>query len=375
MRHLSFHAPPRVLPNLDWMIIGLAVMLSLAGIMTIWGASATDGEIGALTGYSRRQLQWTLLGFIALAALALVDYRWSKRAAWFLYAALILTLISLLLFGRQIHGAKSWIFIPLGPGRFQVQPSEIGKVIIVMTLARYLSGRMLTFRKFSSTIIPVLIVILPMALIVAQPDLGTGMIFIPMMFAMFHVAGIRKRVILIHLLIGAGVFALGYPHLKPHQKQRFETFLDPSKDALGSGYSILQAQTALGSGGVFGKGWGRGTQTSFRFLPEYQSDFIFPSLGEQFGLAGCLAALALFALFLTRMTYLAGSTEDLYGALLVTGLTATFAAHVVLNIGMSIGLMPVTGVPLPFFSYGGSFMLTCFIMTGLVVSVRAHRPS
>lgn len=343
--------------------------LALFGVAAIWGASLDNAAI-----YHKKQMQWLVVGLAAMIALAAVDHRWSKRTAWLLYLGLIGLLLLVLVTGSRVNGSKSWFILPLGGGRkIAFQPAEPGKVIVVIMLARYLSSRMLTFRRFVDAIAPMAILAVPVGLILKQPDFGTAMIFLPTAAAMFFVAGLNKRVFVAFGLAAVAAAYLGYPHLKQYQKERIQTFLNPGQDALGKGYNVIQAQTALGSGEMFGKGWGKGTQTNFRFLPEYQTDFVFPTLGEQFGFAGDLAVLALYAIILGRMTYLAGRTQDLYGALLVTGLAAVLMVHLILNIGMATGLLPVTGVPLPFLSYGGSFLLTCFIMIGLSVSVGIRR--
>lgn len=358
--------------HIDWVILGTVLALTVIGIITIWGASASDGSLGPFVGYARRQLQWTILGLALAAGLAFFDYRWTKTAAWPLYILLALSLLYLLFVDRKIKGAASWHVIQLGGLRFSAQPSELGKVVVILMLARYLAPRVLEFRKFWHTFVPLIILGVPVGLILLQPDFGTAVVYFPMAFALFLVAGIRKRVILIYALIGLTVAVAGYPQLKPYQKDRIRTFLNPGEDALGKGYNVIQAQTALGSGRMFGKGWGRGTQTSFRFLPEYQTDFVFPTLGEQFGFMGCAGTLLLYGILLARLLILAGRTEDLYGALIVVGVAAVLIVHLILNVGMATGLLPVTGVPLPFLSYGGSFMLTCYSMVGLSLSVAAR---
>jgi rod shape determining protein RodA len=373
MSSLSFRPPTPIWPKIDWTIIGCAMAITITGIMTMWGAAASDGNLGPFIGYPRGQTLRLIIGSVAMAALVLFDYRKTKAFAWPLYFILIALLVAVLLKGERIKGAQSWFILPLGPVQFSFQPSEFGKIIVVMVLARYLSNRVMRFKKFHHTFVPLLIAGVPIGLIFIQPDLGTAVVFIPVILAMFYVAGIRKRVLIAFALLGVGAAVGFYPLLKPYQKDRIKTFMNPGQDALGKGYNIIQAQAALGSGQMFGKGWGRGTQTSFRFLPEYQTDFVFPTFGEQFGLAGCLVILALYGIMLLRATYLAGATEDLYGALLVTGLVTVFVVHIVLNIGMATGLMPVTGLPLPLFSYGGSFILVCYMMIGLIVSVGARR--
>lgn len=358
--------------RVDWTILGCVLALTVIGIVTIWGASASDGDLGPFAGYARRQFQWMMVGLVLALGLMFLDYTWARTAAWPLYFLLLIPLILLLVVDRKVKGAASWFALELGSFRFSAQPSEIGKVIVVLVLARYLAPRVLKFRKFWHTFVPLVILGVPVGLILLQPDFGTATVYLPAAFAMFLVAGIRKRVIVTYAMLGLAVAVTGYPQLKPYQKDRIKTFLNPGEDALGKGYNVIQAQTALGSGQMFGKGWGRGTQTSFRFLPEYQTDFVFPTLGEQFGFAGCAGVLLLFGILLGRLLILAGRTEDLFAALLVVGIAAILTVHIMLNVGMATGLLPVTGVPLPFLSYGGSFMLACYAMVGLALSISAR---
>ncbi len=365
--------PPRIWPNIDWLLLILAVALSLCGVVTIWGASSTEGKLGAFVGYANSQFQWLLLGLTVAVPLVVADYRWTRRMAWPMYLTLVAILILVLLRGQRVNGSMSWFAFHLGGRKIQFQPSEPAKVIVVIMLADYLAERVAKFRRLRDTILPMGIAGIPIALILKQPDLGTALVFIPTMFVMFFLAGLRKRVLIFYFLLGASGAILAYPRLKEYQKERIQTFLNPGEDALGKGYNVIQAQTAMGSGGTMGKGWGRGTQTNFRFLPEYQTDFVFPTLGEQFGFVGVVAVLVLYALLIGRMTHLAIVTQDLYGVLLIGGLATILVVHLTLNIGMTTGLLPVTGLPLPFFSYGGSFMLTCFVMIGLIVSAGARR--
>lgn len=364
---------PKVWPNIDWATMLLAVALSLFGVATIWGASSTEGEPGPFRGYARVQFQWLLIGIAAMTFLVATDYRWTKAAAWPMYLGILGVLLVVAFHGSKVKGATSWFILDLGPRKVSFQPSEPAKVATVILLARYLSGRIPRFRGLLNSFPAIALAAIPMGAIFLQPDLGTAVTFIPVTLVMMFIAGLRLRVFAFYFLLVAGISYAAYPHLKPYQKERIRTFIEPGRDALGKGYNVIQAQTAMGSGGFAGKGWGRGTQTSFRFLPEYQTDFVFPTLGEQFGFAGCMAALALYSLLLLRILYLAGRVEDLFGVLLICGFATVLVTHIILNIGMATGLLPVTGLPLPFFSYGGSFMLTCFIMIGLIVSAAARR--
>lgn len=372
METLKLSPPERSGLRIDWVLLGAVLALTAMGIVTIWGASSSDGELAPFRGYARRQLQWMVVGLVLAGGLMFLDYRWTRVAAWPLYVAFLLSLIYLLAVDRKIKGAASWFVIDLGFFRFSAQPSEIGKVIVALVLSRYLAFRVLKFRKFWQTILPLIILCIPVGLIILQPDFGTAAVYLPLGFALFFVAGVRKRVLVLYAILGVAAAVTAYPQLKPYQKDRIKTFLNPGEDALGKGYNVIQAQTALGSGKMFGKGWGRGTQTSFRFLPEYQTDFVFPTLGEQFGFMGCFGALLLYGILLGRLLVLAGKTEDLYATLLLVGIAAILMSHLILNVGMAVGLLPVTGVPLPFLSYGGSFMLTCYTMLGLALSISAR---
>jgi rod shape determining protein RodA len=363
--------PYRLLPYVDWPLIAIVLALLACGIVTLWGATSVGQEARPwpIPPFAAKQMAFAVVGLAMMTGLIFFDYRRLARVAWPLYGLLTLLLAGLLVRGTTIKGAASWY--DFGPIHFQ--PSEPGKLIIILVLARHLSSRAREFRGLRQTLAPLAILSLPLLLIFKQNALGTALILLPVAGAMFWVAGLRKRVFATFLLLGVAGAVVVYPRLKPYQKDRIQTFLEPEADLRGTGWNIFQAKTTLGSGQLLGKGWGRGTQTQFRFLPEFHTDFIFPTVGEQFGMTGCLAVIGLFVLFIWRMTWLASSCEDLFGLLILTGMTAMLATHVVQNIGMVLGLLPITGLPLPFFSYGGSFMLTALIAVGLALSIGARR--
>ncbi|MCL5270621.1 MAG: rod shape-determining protein RodA [bacterium] len=361
--------PYRLLPWIDWPLIVVTLTMFAFGIVTLWGATSDGQGPGRLAGYALRQCIWGAAGVGLMVALTVFDYRRLQGIVWPLYGVLLVLLAGLLFKAESIKGAQSWYDL----GFFRFQPSEPGKIILALVLARHLAPRAAEFRGLRHTLAPLAIVGAPLLLILKQPDLGTAVVLVPMAGAMFWVAGLRKWVVILFVALGCVLAVAAYPHLKPHQKNRIISFLNPEADPRGKGYNIIQAQTALGSGRMFGKGWGRGTQTTFRYLPEYHTDFIYPTVGEQFGLAGCVVVLVLLAFFIGRMVHLANVTQDVFGLLLVTGLATMLATHTILNIGMTVGLLPVTGLPLPFFSYGGSFMLTCMVSVGLTLSVGARR--
>jgi rod shape determining protein RodA len=361
--------PYRLLPGVDWSLIVITIALAVCGVVTLWGATSKGNGPGPLEGYAKSQLIWFGIGLVLMVGLTVFDYRWLKRVNWVFYGIILVLLAGLLAKGETIKGARSWYDLRF----FKLQPSEPGKVIIVLALAQYLAPRVVKFRGIRHVFKPMAIVCAPMLLILKQPDFGTAVVLIPTTAAMFWVAGLRKWIFIMLFVVGVGGGLVGYPHLLPHQKARIQTFLNPEADPRGKGYNIIQAQTALGSGEMLGKGWGRGTQTNFHFLPEYHTDFIFPTVGEQFGFVGCSIVLLLQLMLIARMIHLAHVTQDIYGVLIITGLTAMLVTHVILNVGMTVGLLPVTGLPLPFFSYGGSFVLTCMASVGLALGIGTRR--
>lgn len=361
--------PYRILPRINWFLIATTLALAVFGIVTLWGATSSGDGPGPFAGYARKQAIFLLIGIGLMAGLIMIDYRRLRVLIWPLYGFNIALLAGVLVKGHIIKGAQSWY--ALGP--IHLQPSEPAKLIVVLVLAHYLASRVKRFRGLHHTLIPLAIVLLPMALILRQPDLGSAVVFIPITGAIFWTAGLRKWVIVLFVILGALAVYKVVPHLKPYQKDRLMAFMHPEADPLGYGWNIIQAKTALGSGQLLGKGWGRGTQTNFRFLPEYHTDFIFPTVGEQFGMVGACLALSLMLLQIGLIARVAQQTQDLFGVLTATGMAAMLATHVFFNVGMATGMLPVTGLPLPFFSYGGSFMITCMIAVGLVVGIGARR--
>jgi len=361
--------PYRLWPGINWFLIVVTLTLAVCGVLTLWGATSDGRGPGPLRGFALKQIIFSGLGLVLMVALIVFDYRLLKRATWVLYGLLIVALAGLLLKGHAIKGAVSWYNL----GGFTFQPSEPGKIVVILALAHYLAPRMTRFRGLRHTLVPLGIVAVPLLLILVQPALGSAAVLVPVTAALFWVAGLRRWIFVAGFALGILVCVVGYPHLKDYQKERIKTFVDPGADPRGKGWNILQSQTALGSGELFGKHWGHGTQTTFRYLPEYHTDFIFPTVGEQFGLVGCLAVLGLLLCLVGALVHLAGVVQNLYGVLIVTGLATMLATHVVLNVGMCVGLLPVTGLPLPFFSYGGSFVLTCMGAVGLALGIGARR--
>jgi rod shape determining protein RodA len=277
----------------------------------------------------------------------------------------VVLLIILLVRGMTIKGSASWFTF----GKIRMQPSEFTKLAVVIVLAAYFSTRTLRIQRLAHVVVPVLLVAVPTLLILKQPDIGTASLFLPVLFIMLFICGARKRVLITLMVLFLAGASAAYPFLKPYQRERIEVFLHPGSDALNRGYNIIQAKIALGSGQLTGKGWKQGTQTALQFLPEHHTDFIFSSLGEQSGFIGCMGLLVLYGILIARGIGIAREAQDFFGCYLVMGLLSLFVIHILVNIGMSVGLLPVTGLTLPFISYGGSSLLTNFLLFGLIVNV------
>lgn len=400
--------------KIDWLFIGLVVSLMTCGLVLVYSATMMD-EIPFYHTYWFKQLLHFIGGFILASLIVFVKIDWLKRAAVPLYAiSLILLAVVLFIAGDVVKGAGRWIDL----GVFKLQPSEFAKIAYLLTISYWLSRHPVSIYKIKTFAIPFVLFIVPFALVLKQPDLSTALTFIAVTLVGFFFAGLTLTdvflmvspicsVLFSHsqsigyeilwgLLICAVVFALvrrrlskiltvgllaanilaGYASsmvwnmLEPHQQKRVNTFLDPMSDPMGDGYQVLQSITAIGSGGVSGKGFGNGTQTNLSFLPEEHTDFIFSVLGEQFGFIGCAVILVLFTLFLWRATSVCKLSTDPFITLMTMGASTIFLFHIIVNIAMTVGLMPVTGLPLPFLSYGGSFALTCMVLVGLLLCLR-----
>ena len=369
----------KAIKEFDWVMFVCVLLLVGIGATFIWSAKyvTTSDESALSVPLVRKQIGYAALGVVFFLALLMVHYLTFCRYAYVLYGIGILLLAYVLFRGSEAKGAARWI----GIAGQQFQPSEFMKVALVVCLARYLQFRE-SYRTFFGLLPPLLLTLVPMGLILLQPDLGTSLVLIPLPFVMLYAAGARLR----HLLpiIGLGMAAVpglvalhqwGYKlFLKEYQWQRILSFLDPQSDAAGSGYQIIQSLIAVGSGGLFGKGLGMGTQNRLNFLPERHTDFIFSIIGEEWGFFGAIGVLVLYTLIFVGGIGIAARTRESFGRLLSVGMMSVLAVQVLINVGMTIRLCPVTGLTLPFISYGGSSLLTSFIMVSLVINVGMHRP-
>ena len=353
----------RRLRTVSWQLAGSALALSMVGLVLISSAELT-------AGYVSRQSLWIALGVVVMLIAALVDYTVLLRYAIWIYVVAVLALAAVTFFGHEAGGARSWI----GIGGLGGQPSDFCKIATVLLLARRLADSQAPVPPRGGLWVTVAICALPVLLIARQPDLGGALMFVPALAAMTAVTGVSLRSALVAvgaalaLVAGLWVFAL-----QDYQKERVLSYFQPQADPLGSGYQVRQSRIAVGSGQALGKGYGEGTQSKLRFLPTPHTDFVFAVLAEEYGFAGVTLVMALFLLYLGNGVRIALAARDPAGLLLVVGLLAFLAGYVLYNTAMVVGLLPITGIPLPFLSYGGSFMLFCCAATGLMIGLDLRR--
>ena len=363
----------RAVQNFDWLLLGLVLFAATAGVLTIFSATRPLGGMHHPDFYIK-QIIWSVAGIVSMLITIKIDYRRFERFAAALYAIGLLLLVFVLVRGRMGMGAERWI--SLGPISFQ--PSEVFRLIFVIMLARHFSmiKPPIDVRQFIRSL-PFLL-ILPFLLLVKQPDLGTAAAMCIVFVFLCVARGMSRRLaaaLLVFGLVSAPFLWNIFWHrfLKDYQRDRISAFLDPSADTSGIGYNINQSEIAIGSGMVFGKGYLRGTQGRFRFLPEDHTDFIFSVFAEEWGFAGCLVLLAVYLAILLRALNTARQAKDDFGGMLALGISFMFATYFFLNIGMAMGMMPVVGLPLPFMSYGGTAVLTNYVAVGLLINVRMRR--
>jgi len=346
------------------------LVLLIAAIAGIGFAMLYSAANGSMQPWASRQMTRFLVALVPMLAAALVDVRhWFRAAYWFYLAALSLV-IAVDLRGIAGLGAQRWIDL----GIVQLQPSEIMKIALVLALARYFHGvPSENAGRIRYIFIPVLMIAVPTALVLKQPDLGTAMMLLLSGVTLLFLGGVRLWIFGVGTLAAGVAAPLAWSMLRDYQKTRFYTFLDPDRDPLGAGYHILQSKIALGSGGLFGKGFLQGTQSHLSFLPEKQTDFIFTMIAEEFGLVGGLVLLALYMTVIGYAFAIALRSRSQFGRLLGLGIAVNFFLYAFVNTAMVIGLIPVVGVPLPLISYGGTAMIAVMLGFGLLMNVGIHR--
>ena len=398
----------------DYPLAMIALLLTAFGIAVVYSAGQTDYPNAAVQSAWLRQMTWLGVGLVAFLVVTRLSVRFLEWAALPSYLLAIGLLVITLMFGSGAGTAasmKGWI----GIGGFRLQPSEFAKIAVALMLARVLASYRVAPRSLLELIKPAIVVLIPWLLVMKQPDLGTGLVFIGLFFAMLFWSGVSGTLLLlaaspvISLVLGGstGLWAAWFilllvvlwfykPYvvegvvlvianlimdvaapivwnkLEPHQQNRLLTFLDPSRDPKASGYQVAQSRIAIGSGGWTGKGYTHGSQKRLAFLPEQHTDFIFAVVGEELGFLGVAAALTLFLFLFLRVIRVATRASESFSSLVAFGLAGSWFVHVIVNVGMTINLMPITGIPLPFFSYGGSFLLACWIAVGMLVRISAE---
>jgi rod shape determining protein RodA len=365
-RSLSEDRPAfRNLSGLDWAILLSALALAGIGAATVHSASA---ELPV--DYLPRQLLWIGVGVVLMLVVMAVNYRTLVDLALVFYGLGLTLLVGVLFFGKVAGGARGWFEV----GGFAVQPAEIAKLTTALFLARYLAGVNKRHLEVKHLAVSTLVVLAPIALLALQPDLGSAIMYLPMLAGMLLVAGVRWRFLvaaaLVVALAGAGVWTFA---LHDYQRERIYTFVNPQADPLGAGYQVQQSKIAVGSGQLTGKGYMQGTQSQLRFLPARHTDFIFAVLAEEWGFVGTVTVLALYAVFIINGLRVALRARERVAVVLVVGLLSLFAFHVVYNTAMVVGFVPITGIPLPFLSYGGSFTTLNFAIAGLLLGIDMRR--
>ena len=371
----------RLLSNFDWSLAAFTLVIPLFGLMVLFSAGYdAEGSVdlfGLLTvnfpsAACLKQATYLLVGLLVMSIGMCIPTQTFYRYSVVLYGSAIALLVAVAAFGVVVNGSRRWLDL----GGFNLQPSEFMKLGLILTMARVLSKRPprdgVSYR-LSELIVPALFIGIPMVLIAKQPDLGTALSLGIVGVAQILFIGVRRKTL---LAIVAAVLVLAYPAwemLHDYQQRRILVLLDPESDPKGSGYHITQSKIAVGSGELFGKGYRQGTQTQLEFLPEHTTDFVFSVLAEEWGFVGSVVLLGLFFGLFVTMLRIAARTRDLFACLLAFGITVQIFAHVVINIGMVIGLMPVVGIPLPLISYGGSSMLSILFGLGIVQGVSMRR--
>lgn len=396
--------------KLDYITIFLVLLLILTGLIAIY--SATHIEDATSNSFFTRQLLWAIVGFGLMIITIFLPLKLINRYTYTLYGLTIFLLILVFFFGKTGQGAERWLVL----GSLRIQPSELAKLTTVLAVSKFLSGRYVNVNNFKFLSVAVALILLPFVLIARQPDLGTALVFLAIIIPLLYWAGLnwfylfviislimtmllsfnlwtfmlsmliivlvlyfsKKKIMIVSAIfllnIGAGIATpVLWNQLHSYQQKRILTFINPEQDPKGAGYQIIQSQVAIGSGGIWGKGYLNGSQTHLRFLPAQHTDFIFSVIGEEFGFLGVASILSIYLIFILRLIFIAGSIRHLFGSLIVIGISTIIAFHTIINIGMTIGFAPITGLPLPFLSYGGSFLMVNLLMIGVVLNIYKNR--
>jgi rod shape determining protein RodA len=358
-RYISFR-------DFDWLLMLFVMAICAAGVIEIY--SATFGT--KFAGSHVRQVYWILGGLVAMLVVSRINYHVLIDAVPWMYIAALLALVAVLVFGQKYLGARRWIRIGAG---MHFQPSEWVKLILILAVAKYWAEDRRGECELSDIVKIGALVGIPMLMVLKQPDLGTSLTYVPIAVMGLFLGGLKWKHAVAIMLLGAVMLPVAYHFMKPYQRERLTSFTAPEEDYHGSGYQVIQSLIAVGSGGLWGKGMLHGSQIQGSFLPVPQTDFIFAAFAEEHGFLGAIAVLLLYFAVLMRLVHNAQTAPDRAGTFVVMGVVAVLTFHILVNVGMVVGFMPVTGIPLPLMSYGGSSVLFTFLALGLVMNIRMRR--
>lgn len=350
-----------------WSLFCTILILMIVGVIFIHAASYSSNEV--VKPYALKQSIWLGIGLVFMLGIVSIGYRSFLNISYLIYLCSLFLLILVFFVGTSKYGAQRWIPI----AGFALQPSEFAKIAVILTLSHYLGNRKKTRFQLKRFFIVFLLTCIPLFLIVKQPDLGTSLIFLPILYCMLFVWGVKLRYIFFTVFMGIASFPIFWHLLKDYQKKRLLTFINVNEDPLGASYTAIQSKIAVGSGGIFGKGLYCGTQNRLNFVPEHHTDFIFCVIAEEGGFIASMSLIILFLIVIKLSIDVITKTTDPEAKLLAAGITSMLIFQIIINIGMTIGLCPITGLPLPFISYGGSSLLTYCIGFGFIMSIYKQR--
>src|SRR2546423_5550770 len=356
-RYISFR-------DFDWTLVGFVLAICTLGVFEIHSATIHTKFAGAHV----KQVYWILGGLVGMLIMSMLNYHMLLERVHWMYIGAVASLMMVLLFGQKYLGARRWVKLP---GGIHFQPSEWVKLILILAVAKYFSDLHHKDLSWPDFMKAGAIVGIPMLMVLAQPDLGTALTYLPIAIMGLFLGGVRFKQAFIVVLAVALLMPLAWHALKPYQRDRLTSFMDPEADRQGSGYQVNQSLIAVGSGGIWGSS--AGSQTHLAFLPVPQTDFIFAAFAEEHGFVGALGVMLLYFIVLMRLTQNAQTAPDRAGTFVVMGVVAVLSFHILVNVGMVVGFMPVTGIPLPLMSYGGSSVLFMFLALGMVMNVRMRR--
>ena len=351
--------------DFDWVLLALVLLICALGVVEIYSATLNTKFMGVHI----KQVYWVMGGVALMFTMSFISYQALIERVPIFYVISILSLLAVAVFGKKYLGARRWVDVG---GLFHFQPSEWVKLVLILAIAKYFAD--IKGRCDAQDIVKAgALVGIPMLMVLAQPDLGTALTYMPIAIMGLFLGGIKAKHALAILLVAALLAPVAWHVLKPYQKDRLTTFIEPEADPQHKGYQLIQSLVAVGAGGILGKGTAQGSQTQGQFLPVPHTDFIFAAFAEEHGFIGAMGLLLLYFVVLMRLIQNAQTAPDRAGAFVVMGVVAVLAFHILVNVGMVVGFMPVTGIPLPLMSYGGSSVLFMFLALGIVMNVRMRR--